>query len=164
LAPSRVRGFFPRGERAKWTIALQVKYGLTSGRDDSEIMTDYGPEFCGELIQRLLGVRAEVRAAVAAMDEEELGEVDKHCKHERGAGQRRNGGGIRGLGRGGVVTKRYTNVRFTPGQAPDLRARANEAVGVPGNYFDTSGTSFAQEKTPSEFGDRTLSLAEEQET
>jgi hypothetical protein len=77
LAPIRVRGFFPRGERAKWTIALQVKYGLTSGRDDSEIMTDYGPEFCGELIQRLLSARAEVRAAVAAMDEEELGEVDE---------------------------------------------------------------------------------------
>jgi len=54
-------------------------------------LTDYGPEFCGELVQRLLGARAEVpaagaaieekklgfRAAVAAMDEEELGEVDE---------------------------------------------------------------------------------------
>jgi hypothetical protein len=32
---------------------LQVKSGLPSGRDDTELMTYYGPGYCEELIEML---------------------------------------------------------------------------------------------------------------
>ena len=58
-------GFFPRGRRGEWTIALQVKYGITSRRDGTEIMTSYGTGFCREMIETALAARAAAAAAAA---------------------------------------------------------------------------------------------------